>query len=1148
MEKQINENKRQWKKILIKKMKGMKSKRMRRKKKRRINNLRIKRREEKLLINSRKGAMTKKFEDIIYGYFDNYKNINNNNNKLRKYLTINNNKNKIIFIIIIFLNLITISHSNDITNYSNITLTIKGLGYNNIFGARDIYAFKSQYYPNIVIINGIQQNNISSGYNFNKTINYVQLIWNNTINDCYYMFFDCVNIIEMDLTYFNTSTVTDMTSMFRSCKSLTYLDLTHFDTSKVTNMHYMFYNCNSLTSLDLTHFNTSTVTDMGYMFAKCNSLTYLDLTHFDTSSVISMNSMFEGCISLPSLDLKHFNTSTVTNMYLMLYNCTNLEYINLNFISFPSDSSIDANNMFTYILDNVVICINESNAHAYITKAINYIKCKVIDCSNNWKLNRKKLISKNNTCIDNCIDEYKYEYNGKCYNNCTIYIKNSYYNICINETLEKNILISTETTNILNEIICTETKPFEIIETNTCKENCEINDIIEKKCELRFIKNETQDKNNNIIIEQDIYLKNIEIGFTSENYNISELDGKDIILENNNLKIILTTSDNQKNNKNNNITSIDLGDCEKELRKYYNISYNKKIYMMKIDNSQDGYKIPKIEFYVYSKLNNTNLIKLNLSVCSNINVDIFVPMEIKENLDILNTKSGYYNDICYSSTTDDGIYISLNVRKEKYINEKKAVCQDDCYFDKYDDKTQRVKCSCKVKESPESTKDMIIDIDKLTKNIIKVKNIANMKLLICFKHLFTKDGLISNIGFYSIVLIILLHIVCLFIFFIKQQYAIKRIINDISFNTNKNEPSKIEKSRISKNFKINKYINNKKVNSRTKIKNSNSLKNNKKNSIRNISKKSDIQKKMKKNNPPRKKGKSINIKNNNNNIINTRNNYRNKIIFNNFNINNEKTIESKIETKYNYGSVAANLNKKTIKFKKKNIEYIDEEMNDLSYELALKYDKRTFCVYYISLLRTKHNFIFTFFNNNDYNSKIIKIDLFFISFVIYYFVNAPFFNQDLLDKIYNENGTFDFINQLPQTIYSALISVVLNTFLRLLALSNSAIIKFKKSKPKQNIKEIKNSLLIKLRVKFILFFILGFVFLTFFWYYLSIFSAIYRSTQIHLLKDTLISFSESFISPLGIYLIPGLFRIPALSKPREKRIYLYKFSKILQML
>ena len=59
------------------------------------------------------------------------------------------------------------------------------------------------------------------------------------------------------------------------------------------------------------------------------------------------------------------------------------------------------------------------------------------------------------------------------------------------------------------------------------------------------------------------------------------------------------------------------------------------------------------------------------------------------------------------------------------------------------------------------------------------------------------------------------------------------------------------------------------------------------------------------------------------------------------------------------------------------MDYNDDELNELPYDLALQYDNRSFSQYYISLLRTKHTLIFTFFYNKDYNSKIIKIDLFF---------------------------------------------------------------------------------------------------------------------------------------------------------------------------
>ena len=82
------------------------------------------------------------------------------------------------------------------------------------------------------------------------------------------------------------------------------------------------------------------------------------------------------------------------------------------------------------------------------------------------------------------------------------------------------------------------------------------------------------------------------------------------------------------------------------------------------------------------------------------------------------------------------------------------------------------------------------------------------------------------------------------------------------------------------------------------------------------------------------------------------------------------------------------------------MKYSEDELNILSYELALQNDGRSYSEYYISLLKTKHNLISSFFYNNDYNSKIIKIDLFFIGFTIYYTVNALFYNDGTMHNIY----------------------------------------------------------------------------------------------------------------------------------------------------
>ena len=84
-----------------------------------------------------------------------------------------------------------------------------------------------------------------------------------------------------------------------------------------------------------------------------------------------------------------------------------------------------------------------------------------------------------------------------------------------------------------------------------------------------------------------------------------------------------------------------------------------------------------------------------------------------------------------------------------------------------------------------------------------------------------------------------------------------------------------------------------------------------------------------------------------------------------------------------------------------------------------------------------------------------------------------------------------------------------------------------------------------LKIKFALFFVISFIFLLVFSYYVICFCGVYINTQTHLIKDSVISFGISLLYPFGIYLLPGIFRIPALSN--NKRKCLYDFSKFLQV-
>jgi len=430
-----------------------------------------------------------------------------------------------------------------------------------------------------------------------------------------------------------------------------------------------------------------------------------------------------------------------------------------------------------------------------------------------------------------------------------------------------------------------------------------------------------------------------------------------------------------------------------------------------------------------------------------------------------------------------------------------------------------------------------INKTKLYENFIDIKNIGNFKIMICYKILFNIKGIIYNIAFYLNIIILIFHFIAIIIFYTKQKHEIYKKIKDIIFGiynwefvlANEKQNNIFEKKKVNKIRNKNK----KKLKKRKSKNKNNELIRNKKDKIYTNH---FIENKLNKgNNPPKKRQNLLNL-----NFNNQFNNINKNIIKRNLtrkkSVNSTRNILNEAENKENI-----------IKKSKEIMEYNDFEKNDLTYELALKYDKRTFCEFYLSLPKTKHILIFSFCYNNDYNSRIIKIDLFFISFAIDYTVNAFFFNDDTMHKIYVDEGSFNFIYQLPQIIYSLLISSILNIILNLIALSEGDIIKFKKNKNKSDIDRRQKYLKKKINIKFILYFIIGIIFNLFFWYYLSIFCAVYRNTQYHLIKDTLISFGLSLIYPFGIYLLPGIFRIPALSNPKNKRSYLYKLSQFFQI-
>jgi len=131
-----------------------------------------------------------------------------------------------------------------------------------------------------IFINGIKSDYKNSFEANKKGIYCIKIIFKKNIKNCREMFKECMNIIEIDLSCFDTKTVTDMNMMFCRCDNLKEIDLSNFNTENVINMDSMFSECYNLRHLNISSFNTKKVENMYSMFAY-TGLNYLDISSFD---------------------------------------------------------------------------------------------------------------------------------------------------------------------------------------------------------------------------------------------------------------------------------------------------------------------------------------------------------------------------------------------------------------------------------------------------------------------------------------------------------------------------------------------------------------------------------------------------------------------------------------------------------------------------------------------------------------------------------------------------------------------------------------------------------------------------------------------------------------------------------------------------
>ena len=605
------------------------------------------------------------------------------------------------------------------------------------------------------------------------------------------------------------------------------------------------------------------------------------------------------------------------------------------------------------------------------------------------------------------------------------------------------------------------------------------------------------------------------------------------------------------------LSKIDLGECEDELRYNYSLHENISIIILSLEKDTNISSERDVQFEVYESLNKT---RLDLSVCENIPIDIYIPLVLSEELNnlynelkdlgynLFDINDEFYQDICTPYKSQNDTDVLLGDRINYYYNNNETQCQSGCKFSNYSIEAQNLKCECNIEKITEINLKKGEDegSKSLYKSFYEVLKYSNYKVLKCHKLAFKLTNFTKNMGCILTLIYFSVYLIFLLLYCIKGIAELKQ---DISIYINKDiknlgkiplfihkVPEKLKNKNISDNFN---YISRKSA--KTLISDKNIILNKTKNINRKSVKiKNHVSKKSFNFDFPPRKTSSNSVVFQTNNIIILKDDLESKFKNRNQNIDLMRKSD-KIKSTRKQSSELYSIQEKK---REVNEEVLDNyELNDLDYVVALKLDKRSLIEIYWSILKREHLIIFTFFVKNDHNIFYIKISRLIFLICRDMVLNVFFFADETMHTMYLDYGKYNFAQQIPQIIYSSIVSQLIEVFLCYLSYTDKHYYQIKNLSNENRPYIFKIIRCITLKILF--FYIFTLLVFIFGWYTVTCFCAVYENTQIAFIKDSLTSFGLGLLYPFILYLFPSILRKISLKYCNGKLSFIYSLSDII---
>lgn len=663
---------------------------------------------------------------------------------------------------------------------------------------------------------------------------------------------------------------------------------------------------------------------------------------------------------------------------------------------------------------------------------------------------------KNKTCLTECPIEAPYFDGNNCISNC----KNSNYNKLL----------------ILSSNQCIDFCPESTVETNG---KCIIDIGLGEQIDTIVKTNKTKED-----LIEDIDSNIVEIS----NLN-KTIEGDDFYAQ-------VYPSDS-KPTENENVSSIDFSECEKALKKFYQIPESDPILISKFDYKTENSTTNQVEYKVYDKNGN----QLSMKPCEKIQINISYPINSgsnvnienglnynEEGIDVFNSEDSFFNDICYSYQ-ENGVDVPLSIRREQ-LYQNVTFCETGCEYGGMNYTSKKVICSCAPKSEFSTETNEERETTNNNKPFASQVFDLNIEVMKCIKLVPKWGNLSNNIGFWLIGVInltgVIISIMSLYsglaILFSTAHSALPKSNPSHKINVFYRLKPIFEKSPHS-GFFDSKFC---------EIKN-NVIKNNALSDTWDTNSKIDNIEKT----PPQKKETHTNL----------------------------LMPISKSENKSHIIKISHNFLIKT------------NFINYYPYSMALSKDERSFLRMFWDFFKVKYIIPRSFIRLSKY--EIIEINILVVLFYLSltFTINGLFFTNETLADNYNNQGNMSFLIDILRSIYSFLISTTLLFIVQFLT-SYAPIIDtiFLEIYNEERLKVLVRNALTLVKRKIIIFIVLDFLLLILFWYYCITFCIIYSSCQLSWIKSGLTSIFLSLLVSVTVCLFISMFRKIGL-KWKSERCY-----------